>query len=263
MRVRTAAVSLACLAAFSLAPAAPASTSFTGTSGLVFVPTATVEPLDHFSFGGVISDYQAFPAKQFGHFRDSPPNFFFAGYLTIGYLPRLEVTIRGSGMPGSIGPGGTGPFYTDGMLSAQFLAVRGGGRIPAVAVGLQDMYGFMLFNALYGVATWDVPVHGGRGVVQFTAGWAVDWYNKNNGTSDVNYAVNHVLHGPLLGVRYPLTRTVASLLEYDSRSFNVGLRYEPVRWCTIDVAAARWGLDQMARGRIRGFAAQLHFNGKL
>lgn len=245
-----------------LAGRATASTAFTGSTGLIFVPTAEVTPNEHFAFGGILMDYQAFPGKKFAYFKDNKPSFYFGGYLTIGYIPRLEVTIRGNGMPWAVGPGRTGPFYTDGMISVQLLAYRGSGRLPSIGFGMQDMYGFMLFNALYGVATWKIP-RKDVGSVVISAGWAVDWYNKNQGTADEDWDVNHVMNGPLIGVEYPVRPWVASLVEYDSRSINIGMRFRPVTWCTFDIAALRWGLDQMARQRVRGFAAHLHFDGRI
>ena len=239
-----------------------AATGVTGSTGLLFVPIADVTPNEHFTFGGMIMDYQAFPGKRFSYFRDNKPSFYFGGYLSIGYVPRLEVTIRGNGMPSATGPGKTGPFYTDGMISMQVLAHRGSGLMPSVGFGMQDMYGFMLFNALYGVMTWTLP-HTDAGLVVISAGWAVDWYSKNQGTSDEDWDVNHVMDGFMVGMEYPVRRWLAMLVEDDSRSLNVGMRLRPVSWCTFDVAALRWGLDQLARRRFRGFAAHLRFDGEM
>jgi len=239
-----------------------AATGVTGSTGLLLVPTADVTPNEQFAFGGVITDYQAFPAKKFSYFRDNKPSFYFGGYLTIGYIPRVEITIRGNGMPSATGPGRTGPFYTDGMISMQVLAHKGSGWMPSVGFGMQDMYGFMLFNALYGVVTWTFP---GRdaGPLVISLGWATDWYNKNQGTADEDWDVNHVMNGFMAGVEYPVRRWVATLTEYDSRSLNVGVRLRPVWWCTFDVAALRWGLDELARQRVGGFGAHLHFDGRI
>jgi len=212
----------------------------------------------------MIADAQAFPGKTFSYFAEEyPADFFFAGYLTIGYIPRLELTVRGNGMPGTEGPStDVGPFYTDGMFSAQLLAWRGSGYVPSIAFGLQDIYGFMIFNAAYGVATWQL-LRDDNQPISITVGWAVDWYNKNIGTSDTDYVPNHIINGMLVGVEYPIRRWISTLMEYDSRSVNMGLRFQPVKWITIDIASVRWGLDQLARRRIRGFSAQLHFDGRL
>ena len=244
--------------------AAGAATAITGSSGILFVPTAEVVSDGHFAFGGMITDYQAFPAKDFSHFRDDKPVFYFGGYLTLGYIPRVEITIRGNGMPFTEGPGGpTGPFYTDGMISMQLLVHRGAGPVPSVGVGIQDMYGFMLFNALYGVLTWKGTLsQAGESLI--SVGWAVDWYDRNQGTSDARYyRPNHIMKGFVIGVVHPIRPRLSALAEYDSRSLNLGLRFRPVRWCTFDVAALRWGLDKLARGKLRGFGAHLHFDGAL
>jgi len=253
---------LAALAVVAAGGAAGASTSLTGSTGLLFVPEAEVVPSDHFAFGGVITDAHAFPARGFSWFADNNlPSSFFSGYLTIGYVPRLEITVRGNGMPGTAGPSeDVGPYYTDGMISAQLVAWRGGGRIPSVAVGLQDIYGFMIFNAAYAVCTWKVPLDG-AGELSFTVGWAVDWYDRNVGTQDVEWEPNHVIDGPLAGLEYPVRRWLSTIVEYDSRSVNLGARIHPTTWVTLDVAAVRWGLDEMAAGRIKGFGAHLVFNG--
>ena len=248
---------------WALPRAVSGATALTGSTGLLFVPTANVTANECFSVGGVITDYQAFPARRCETFRGDRPSFYFAGYVSIGYIPRVEITLRGNGMPSTNGPAEqVGPFYTDGMLSMQVLLYRGAGWRPSVGVGLQDIYGFMLFNALYGVATWSVPLPE-RPDLTVTVGVAVDWYDTNRGTSDVDFEVNHVMEGPVVGLEYPALRWLATVMEYDSGSLNVGLRLRPVPWCTLDVAAARWGLDQLARGRLRGFAAHLHFNGRL
>ncbi len=241
-------------------------TSLTGSTGLLFVPSAAVTRNERFAFGGVVTDYQAFPAKDFEEFRKDLPTFYFGGYLTVGFIPRLEVTIRGNGMPGTVGPGGAdaevGPYYTDGMMSMQVLLVRGSGLVPSVGAGLQDMYGFMLFNAMYAVATWRSP-DSGSGAVEVTVGWAVSWYDTHRGTGDEDFEVNHVLDGFMAGVFYPVTHRTGVVVEYDSRSLNAGVRLRLAPWCTLDLAAPRWGLDQLARRRIRGFAAHLHFDGEL
>jgi len=250
-------------AALLASHASRAATALTGSTGLLYVPVADVTPNERFSFGGVIGDYQAFPAKKFSHFREHPPDFYFSGYMNVGYIPRLEVTVRGNGMPGSRGPAeDVGPFYVDGMVSVQVLVYRGSRRLPALAFGVQDMYGFLLFNAAYTVVTWKI---GGphRQPVLISAGWAVDWMRKHQGTTEPGFEVNHVMDGFLLGTECPVRPWVATIVEYDSRSLNVGLRFRPVPWCTFDAAAVRWGLDQLARRRIRGFAAQLHFDGRL
>ena len=241
-----------------------ASTALTGSTGLIYVPVADVVRSDHFAFGGMIADAQAFPGKSFSHFaEDNPADFYFAGYLTIGYIPRLEITVRGNGMPGTVGPStDVGPFYTDGMFSAQLLAWRGSEYIPSIAFGLQDIYGFMIFNAAYGVATWCIPQSHSQ-PISVTVGWAVDWYDKNIGTSDTDFVPNHIMNGVFVGVEYPVHHWVSALIEYDSRSTNLGLRFEPASWVRIDVAAVRWGLSELARRRIQGFSAQLCFVGKL
>lgn len=241
---------------------ADAATALTGSTGLLFVPTAEVTANEHFAFGGMLMDYQAFPGKKLSWFRENKPSFYFGGYLTIGYIPRVEITIRGNGMPSATGPGRTGPFYTDGMISVQVLAHKGAGYVPSVGFGMQDMYGFMLFNALYGVMTWTFSGPG-AGPAVISVGWAVDWYNKNQGTQDEDWDVNHVMNGFMAGVEYPVRRWMATLVEYDSRSLNLGMRLRPVSWCTFDIAAVHWGLDQLARQRLRGFAAHLHFDGAI
>ena len=251
-----------------LAVVSPASalTSFSGSTGLIYVPTADVVPNSSFAFGGVITDYQAFPGKSFSHFQgDNKPSFYFAGYLTLGFVPRVEVTIRGNGMPWSEGPAGPdGPFYTDGMFSAQILLLRGGGKMPSLAVGIQDAYGFLIFNALYGVATWRTHVWG-PGLTEFTLGWASDVYDEHIGTRDADsaYEVVHVLNGLLLGVEQPLTDRYSLLAEYDSVALNVGFRLRIASWCILDLAAARWSVANLRDWRVRGFAAHLHFDGKL
>jgi len=238
-----------------------ATTGLTGSSALLYVPVADVVPNERFSFGGLIADYQAFPSKQFSYFRVNKPSFYFSGYVTLGYIPRLEITVRGNGMPSAMGPADTGPFYTDGMISMQALVHRGGGGLPSIGVGFQDMYGFMLFNALYAVATWSILCESGDAVI--TGGWAVDWYDRNRGTADENYVVPHVMNGFVAGASYPVRRWMDGIAEYDSRSVNLGARIRPVSWCTFDVAAVRWGLDKIARGRVAGFTAHLSFSGSL
>ncbi len=256
------AVSLLCGSAETL----PAATSLTGSSGLIFVPTARVVEDSHFSFGGVITDHQAFPAKDFSHFTipENVPSFYFAGYLTLGFTPRLEVTIRGNGMPSAAGPSGTvESIYTDGMLSAQALLVRGSGTLPSIAVGMQDMYGFLLFNATYATLTWDVETS--AGTTALTAGWAVDWWDRHRGTTDEDssYEVNHVLVGPFAGIEHRVRPWASILAEYDTHSLNAGVRLRPLPWVTIDLAAARWEWARMKDWEAAGFAAHLHFDGNL
>jgi hypothetical protein len=247
-------------------PRCRAATSLTGSTGLIFVPVANVVPDASFAFGGLMTDYQGFPGKGFSYFRKDRPSFYFAGYLTLGYIPRVEITVRGNGMPSTVGPAGPSndSFYTDGMLSIQALVWRGGDRVPSVAIGIQDSYGFMIFNALYTVFSWDVPISKGHHA-QITAGWAFDWYSINQGTRDDGsyYGVHHVLSGPIAGVEYPVRQWASILVEFDSHALNTGARFRLANWCTLDLAAVRWGVESLARWEVRGFAAHLHFDGTL
>lgn len=244
------------------AGSADAATSLSGSTGYLYVPRADVAPSETWAFGGLITDPQGFPARQAPMFSGSKrPDYYFSGYVTVGYLPRLEITVRGNGMPGTAPPGeNVGKFYRDGMASFQLVAHRGGGRVPSIGIGIQDFFGFMLFNAAYLVATWEMPTNSGDHMT-FTVGWVVDWYNKNIGTEDDYYPPHHTMSGPVAAMEIPLLSRLAVLAEYDSRAFNTGLRARPFRWVTVDVAAVRCGLDQFARGRVRGFAAHVSFNG--
>ena len=128
---------------------------------------------------------------------------------------------------------------------------------------MQDIYGFLIFNALYTTCTWDFESYGGK--ASFTAGWAVDWWDKHRGTvdEDSNYEVNHVLEGPFIGIEQPVRKWVSLIAEYDTHALNAGLRLRPTTWITIDVAAARWGLDKIRNWELAGFAAHLHMDGNL
>ncbi len=151
-------------------------------------------------------------------------------------------------MPGTEGPGGTGPFYTDGMMSVQLLLARQGRFVPALAVGMHDLYGFMLFNQAYAVATHRLQLPSLSADLQLSGGWGVDWYDRHIGTDDTEFGVPHYLLGPFASVVADRHEGADFSVEYDTHGINFGIRVRPLPWMginltTIGIRGAALGLN--------------------
>ena len=125
--------------------------SLAGTSGLINIPTADILEDGEIVFGA------SYMESNYTHFDDVVYPITPLG-LVLGYLPGLELSARltviNGAPPQTAGLGD----YKDGMASVQIRLKREGRYLPAVALGARDVYGFALFNALYGVISKRFPL---------------------------------------------------------------------------------------------------------
>src|SRR5512140_2823229 len=137
--------------------------SLGGTTGLFNVPTAEVTPEGKFYFGyNVFAKEWAYEGR--GHLNNR------VWYFTLGFLPRIEVSVRATVLPGQ-------SLLENVKVDAVDRMARGRVQIlkekvwPAVALGIDDVKGTRRFHSLYGVATRTLDLHGTT--VKFSAGYGL------------------------------------------------------------------------------------------
>jgi len=179
-----------------------------GMSGLINTPTADVLPSGTLRFGFSLVDKQwAYHARGF-----SDNNHYF---LSVGFLPRVEVSILASYFPhdklskflegeGTVDRGGSG----------RLLLLDEGRTRPAVAVGIDDARGTRRFHALYIVGSkWvrkeNLPVE-----ARLSAGYG----------STALRAKNHILDGVFGGGEFVVRDAVSLALDYDTEKWNTSIR---------------------------------------
>jgi len=167
-----------------------------GLPGIIHVPTATMVPEGSVDVAyNNARDPQVFPGVE------RQKNFNFA----LGFLPRLTIGGRGTVPTDAQGMDLAGDISAN--IQLQLLEDRS--WWPAVAVGLQDVSGgAQFFRSRYVVLSKSLFGRV-RGTVGFGAG-------------------PDVLDGPFAGVELALNRFITVLGEYDTQSFNGGLRLFPL-----------------------------------
>lgn len=189
------------------------SPSLEGYSGLLRTPTADIVPDGQYVVG---SSFIA-KAQTSGTFRDrskSRPT-----YASVGFLPGLEINLRFTfydDIIGTvIGTPAAWPYQLDRSVSAQYRLWDQRGRLPALAVGYQDISysddSSVVGRAKYAVATHefqDFRLHLGGGTGR--------------------------LHGVFGGAEARLGPHTKLLTEYDTDGFNYGIRLHLGRGLTVD-----------------------------
>lgn len=206
--------------------------SLNGTSGLLMTPTADLAT-DREIVAGV-----SFIEKKWAvEMRGEHDNI--AYFATLGYLPRVEVSMRLTVMSGA-------PFsqedpdrsVKDRMLSVKALILREDGMLPSVAVGGEDLTGTKRFNSLFAVAAKHLDL-GRAGELGLHLGAGADWMD----------AKNHPLAGVFGGLTKSLWEGGEFLAEYDTDKVNVGLGIEPFPFVRLLVSALN----------VESFAGMVHF----
>jgi hypothetical protein len=141
-----------------------------------------------------------------------------AYFVTMGFLPRLEVSLRLTVLPGSqFAPAEDDRSIKDRMISVKALLIREKGMRPSLAVGSEDFTGTRRYHTLFAVIgkQFDLGLAGG-----FTAhfGAGADWVD----------AENYPLDGVFGGVSKRLWEGGEFLAEYDTEKVNVGVGIEPL-----------------------------------
>lgn len=179
---------------------------FGGMSGLINTPTADVLADGYFRVG-----YARYDKKVAYDLRGVYDNEVYS--LAVGFLPRTEVLFRVTAFPGEKLVEGADVSNLDRMVGGRILVLPEG-RLPAVAVGLDDPRGTRRFHALYIVASKTVAVADGTPAVRVTAGYG----------STLLEARRYVLDGVFGGAELRVTPFLSVMAEHDSEKWNAGGR---------------------------------------
>jgi hypothetical protein len=205
--------------------------SLHGTSGLVVTPTAEVAPDATLRLG-----YSFMDAKWVPHGRGEFDNEIW--FLNFGFLPRVEVTVRATVLPGSRLTRFDDAPIVDRMGSARLQLLRPG-RFPGIALGVDDVRGTRYYHSLYAVGTqrvvWDAAGLDLRASVGFG--------------SRALEARNHLLDGVFGGLETRVFRTVSFVADHDTEKWNAGVRVRllgrisaQVAWLDLEIPSAGMGL---------------------
>ena len=199
----------AAVLAVSLSGAAEArmgNASLLGTTGLLNIPTADVTPDGSFRIGYNYIDPEWAYVE-----RDSGSNEII--FFTVGFLPRLEVSIRATVFTET-------NFLIQGQRSAADRAfsarvrVLDEGVLPAIALGIDDARGTKRTHALYAVATKRV----------FGIGQTLDISATGGFGSKAIEAAHYILDGGFGGLECQFWERLTFGLEYDTEKWNTGAR---------------------------------------
>lgn len=194
----------------ALAGPARAQVSMTGLSGYFNTPSAEV-----LRDGTLEIGYNVFARQwSYDHRGIYSNNAYFA---TLGFLPRVEVMVRVTALPGYISYTESDSLSNltdaDRMWAGKIQVVQGSRWIPDVALGLEDPLGTRRFHAVYLVA--------GRRFRFAGMGARVDGGVTARLLRRVS---NYTLSGGFGAFELRPAKFVALLAEYDTEKWNVGLK---------------------------------------
>lgn len=201
------------LASASIAPAH--AQSLTGTSGLLFIPSARV-PADGTAAVGAGWVHRSTTSYYEGQFDFMP----ITGSLV--FLPGVELGLRFSrafsDTPQALG---------DRMVLAKWRVLTETARRPALAIGAHDFLrstdaSTNHFHTAYVVASKNLMA---------LLGWPIEAHLGFGG--DVLDAKGEVLQGVFGGIDASVTPSFRAMAEYDTEGFNVGLEFKPFGPITI------------------------------
>ena len=136
-------------------------------------------------------------------------------YATLGFMPRTEVSVRWTVIPGLRSFQDEVPESeltdTDYMASGRLCLVQPRPNRPGLAVGIEDAKGTRRFHSTYGVAglPWQIQyVHG-----RVSMGYAIDAFKAGRRT----------LMGIFGAAEFSSWRIISAQLEYDTEKWNLGL----------------------------------------
>ncbi len=182
--------------------------SFSGMTGFITVPSASVLPDGQVELG-----YSRLPLAAAWDHRGEYANEVWYG--AVGLLPRLEVGIRWTVIPGlrafdEFLPG-TPLVDADRMLSGRLSVFTPRGWRPGLALGAEDVYGTRRFHSSYIVSGIEPRIFGLR--ARASAGYAPRVFD----------AYRYTLDGFIGAVEVSDGRWLTPSVEYDSRRWNAGL----------------------------------------
>jgi len=222
-----------------LPPPTLAAVGLPGTSGLLTIPTAEVIADGRWAWG------MSYIAP--GHYihADRREYRIFPLWMTFGYLPFLEMSLRLTVIPDASPPAKNIGVYKDGMGSFHARVVIEGSWRPAIGVGVRDAYGYAQFPARYAVLTKTINIHGYRTRVHL--GQGVRWLGGRYGViDDPDTPTQYGFVGMFGGVDVRVRAGLTGMAEYDTRHINAGVRWHPVPHTQIDIGI--FGLTKLIWG---------------
>jgi hypothetical protein len=182
--------------------------SASGMTGFVFTPWAGVMA-DRAVELGYHNIPRAFAFEQ----RDTTSNAIY--YATLGFLPRLETSLRWTHIVGThafsaIVPDSRLPDV-DRMASVRFSVLTPGVGRPGLALGVEDLEGTRRFHSSYAVTGSRFSLNGLPGRATLGYGFRVF------------HAVRRTLDGPFGAFEISPGWRVVTQVEYDSEKWNAGL----------------------------------------
>jgi len=184
--------------------------SLTGTTGLVTIPTAEMPKDGEISFG--LNYYH----KQYFVYGD---NYYhgMANFITLGYLPFLEINARLTKRLNFPKPQGIG----DRMPGIRLRLFKEREFFPSVVFGAHDFMAVFAglgrsnnFNALYLTVSKKIRLETFVNRIGFHLGNGTDWIK----------ARHHQFVGLFGGVSLSPSPSIALMLEHDTEKFNCGMR---------------------------------------
>jgi hypothetical protein len=204
--------------------------SLSGLTGLFRIPTAEI------SYDGALTAGTTFYNKKYQGYSKFQDHVFGA-YITLGFIPRTEVSIRITRMIDS--------DYTshvmDRILSAKLILIKEGVFIPNLTLGLQNPYSTLVaanhFNSTFLVASKNITIGSFLKNLSLTAGYG----------SDIIKAADYEFIGAFGGMELTFNlqkylRTDLSLIiEHDAERLNGALKIK--LFDTIQIMGGLQGFD--------------------
>ena len=181
--------------------------SLTGTTGLLTIPTAEMPEDGEISFGTSLLN-----KKHFGYWGGSYRYKYhgMANFITLGYLPFLEITPRLTRFLDFPDPQATG----DRMVSIRLRLLRESEFLPSVVFGVHSPFSTSrYFNSSYLVVSKNFRLPHTR-KIGFHLGYGVDFLD----------AKSHQFIGVFGGVSFSPHPSLTLMLEHDAEKFNSGVR---------------------------------------
>ncbi len=180
--------------------------SLTGTTGLINTPTPHVA-----AEGTLHMGYSHIPEEYAYEGRGSLENEYW--YLTVGFLPFVETSLRATVLPGEYLIEGIPVDAVDRMGSVRFQSPWPGGR-TTIGAGVDDIKGTRRFHSMYVVASQSIGSDNAGVAAEMTLGYGIQKIT----------AARYLLDGVFGGVQLQLTPWAITMAEFDSEKWNGGIR---------------------------------------
>lgn len=213
-------------------PASPASwVAFSGMTGFIQTPWAGVLTDRRIDIG-----YNLVPREWAYDRRGLNDNQIF--YATLGFLPRVETSIRWTRLPGYRSFEELVPdsrlVDMDRMASGRVALLEPGPRRPGLAIGIDDAVGAQRFHSTYAVAGY--PLTLGTMPTRWSLGYGFRLFDPHRFILDGVFGAGEVAP----------TRWSRVQLEYDTEKWNAGLGLGPqwgiqVRAAVLNMESVAWG----------------------